>query len=153
MKGREREKSSLSYDIIALPIKWNLSEIIDILFLMMNKLNLFDSLIWFPKLVSIMLTNLNQSVEVQPVIKQVQIFVRREMKKWISISNKNFESILNQLGYFKGQLFGSLIMKYGFSKSMLSFIENDLTYHAKHLRCYFLSIKYENCPQIGNSDR
>ena len=44
-------------------------------------------------------------------------------------SNKNLKFILNQLRHFKGQLFGSLIMKYGISRSMLSFIKNDLIYH------------------------
>ena len=76
------------------------------------------------------LTNLNQSVVVQPVIEQVQISVRSKMEKWIFTSIKTFKFILNRLGYFKGQLFGSIIIKYGFSKSMSSFIENDLTYHA-----------------------
>ena len=36
------------------------------------------------------------------------------MERWIFTSNKNFKFILSQLGYFKEQLFGSMIMKYGF---------------------------------------
>ena len=93
-------------------------------------INNFAPFYGFQSLFSIELTNLNQSVLVQPVIKPVQFFVPRRMERWIFTSNKNFKIILNQLGYFKGQLFGSLIMKYGFSRSMLSFIGNDLTYHA-----------------------
>ena len=65
----------------------------------------------------------------QTVIKQVHFF-RRKMERWIFTSNKNFKFILNQLGYFKEQLFGSLTMKYGFSHSTISFITNDSTYHA-----------------------
>ena len=86
-------------------------------------LNNFAPFYGFQSLFSIELTNLNQSVLVQPVIKPVQFFVPRKMERWIFTSNKNFKIILNQLGYFKGQLFGSLIMKYGFSRSMISFIE------------------------------
>ena len=78
----------------------------------------------FQSLFFIELTNLNQSVLVQPVIKQVQLFVRQKMERWIFTSNKNLKFILNQLRYFSGQLFGGLIMKYGFSRSRLSFIEN-----------------------------
>ena len=84
----------------------------------------------FQSIFSIELTNLNQSVLVQPVIKQIQFFVPRKMERRIFTPNKNFKFILNQLGYFKGQLLGTLIMKCEFSRSMLSFIENDLTYHA-----------------------
>ena len=90
----------------------------------------FASFYSFQSLFSIELTKLNQSVVVQPVIKQVQFLVRRKMERSIFTSNKNFKFILNQLGYFKGQVFCSLIMKYRFSRSMLSFTENDLTYHA-----------------------
>ena len=42
---------------------------------------------------------------------EVRFFVPRKMERWISTSNKNFKFILNQLGYFKGQLFSSLIIK------------------------------------------
>ena len=87
-------------------------------------INNFAPFYGFQSLFSIELTNLNQSVLVQPVIKPVQFFVPRKMERWIFTSNKNFKIILNQLGYFKGQLFGSLIMKYGFSRSIISFIEN-----------------------------
>ena len=93
-------------------------------------MNDFASFYGFQSLFFFELTNLNQSVVVQPVIKQVQFLVRRKMERSIFTSNKNFKFILNQLGYFKGQVFCSLIMKYRFSRSMLSFTENDLTYHA-----------------------
>ena len=93
-------------------------------------MNDFASFYGFLSLFFFELTNLNQSVVVQPVIKQVQFLVRRKMERSIFTSNKNFKFILNQLGYFKGQVFCSLIMKYRFSRSMLSFTENDLTYHA-----------------------
>ena len=104
-------------------------------------INNFASFYGFESLFFFELTNLNQSVLVQPVIKQVQIVFRRKMERWIFTSNNNFKLILNQLGYFKGQLFGTLIMKYEFSHSMISFIENDFTYHAKRPKCYSLSIK------------
>ena len=92
-------------------------------------INDFASFYGFQSLFSIEMTNLNQSVLIQPLIKQVQFFVPRKMERWIFTSNKNYEFILNQLRYFSGQLFGSLIMKYGFSRSRLSFIKNDLIYH------------------------
>ena len=38
-------------------------------------------------------------------------FFPRKMERWIFTSNKNFKFILNQLGYFKGQLFSGLIIK------------------------------------------
>ena len=95
-----------------------------------NKYEWFRFILWFPKSLFFELTNLNQSVVVQPVIKQVQFLVRRKMERSIFTSNKNFKFILNQLGYFKGQVFCSLIMKYRFSRSMLSFTGDDLTYHA-----------------------
>ena len=92
--------------------------------------NDFASFYGFQSLFSIELTKLNQSVVVQPVIKQIQFLVRRKMERSIFTSNKNFKFILNQLGYFKGQLFSGLIIKYRFSKSMLSFIENGFIHHA-----------------------
>ena len=52
-----------------------------------------------------------------------------------------FKFILNQLGYLGGKNFDSLIMKYEFSQSMLSSIENDLIYHAKHPRMQFFEYK------------
>ena len=50
-------------------------------------INNFASFYGFRSLFFIEMTNLNQSVEVQPVIKQVQIFVPREMKRWILTLN------------------------------------------------------------------
>ena len=72
-------------------------------------------------LFSIELTHLNLSVLVQSAIIKIQIFVRRKMKRKIFTSDKNFKSILNQLGYFKGQLLGSLIIKYEFSSVRIFF--------------------------------
>ena len=65
-------------------------------------INDFTSFHGSQSLFSFGLTNLNQSVVVQPVIEQVQIFFRSKMERLIFISSKNLKFILNQLGYLRG---------------------------------------------------
>ena len=146
-KSSSRNKD-VQKTLLRIEFKWKIQwiELILLIHHQEKYISNFASFYGFQSLISIELTNLHWSVVVQPVIKQDQFVVRRRMEKWIFTSNKNFKFIFNQLGYFKGQPFGSLIMKYGFSRSMLSFIENDLTYQPR-LSCiasHMLFFQYQN---------